>query len=184
MRSLISALVLSAIPCAVAQDLPNPKPGEAHEILAKDAGTWSSEVKMYFQGPTGPASVYKGVETNKVVSGGLYLRSEFTCKMGKRTFEGHSLLGYDPRSKAYVGTWVDNFSTAPSSLKGTYDSKSKTMTIYSKVFDPESGQELQQKQITTWESDTKKKFEIFLVVEAGGKKMDIKLMEMTSTKQK
>ncbi len=57
------------------------------------------------------------------------------------------------------------------------------MTAYSLVVD-DSGKELKQKQITTWLDESKKKLEIFLVVDAGGKEIDIKLMEMTAEKRK
>jgi hypothetical protein len=92
---------------------PQPKPGKAHALLARDAGTWDCNIKMFFQGPSGPPAEFKGVEVNKLVSGGLYLQTSFTYPMGGRgAFEGHSLMGYDPRSKKYVGTWVDNFTSA------------------------------------------------------------------------
>lgn len=138
---------------------------------------------MFFAGPDQPGSEFKGVETNKLVGGGLFVHSDFKSQMGDRTFEWQSLMGYDHRTKTYIGTWVDSFSSVPTQMKGAYDEKTKTMTVVSKVVSDESGEELVQRQVTTWIDENTKKFEIFLVVEAGGQKVDVKLMDMTSRKR-
>ncbi|QDU36854.1 hypothetical protein Mal4_11540 [Maioricimonas rarisocia] len=183
MRSMSVALVMLLVTPAFAQDFPNPQPGDAHEILARDAGTWDCTLRMYLQGPDGEPTEYKGTEVNRLVSGDLYLRTRFTAKMGDRKFEGHGLMGYDPRSEKYTGTWVDNFSVIPSRFSGTYDAESKTLTIYNTVVHDESGAEFKQKQVTVWEDDSHKEFTIYLVVESDGKTQDVKLMEMTAVKK-
>ncbi len=179
-RLLLCSLCLSAT--TYAQELPNPQPGKPHQIFAQDAGTWDCNVKMFFQGPQGPPAEFQGVEVNKALCGGLYAQSSFTLPMGERTFEGHGLMGFDPRTSEYEGTWVDNFTSVPSTLKGTFDESGKTMTLHSSVVDP-AGNELKQKQVTTWLDASHKKFEIFLVLDQGGQNLDIKLMEMTSKKR-
>ncbi len=181
MRTLLCILAVCISTRASAQDLP--KPGRAHALFARDAGTWDCDVKMFFQGPQGPPTESKGVEVNELVSGDLYMQSSFTGQMRDQRFEGHSLMGYDPRSKQYVGTWVDNFTSIPTQFKGEYDEQAKTLTVRSIVVDG-SGQEIKQKQITTWLDESKKKWEIFMVVDADGKEVEIKLMEMTATKRK
>lgn len=40
MRTLLCIFAVSVSNCASAQDLPTPKPGKAHEVLARDVGTW------------------------------------------------------------------------------------------------------------------------------------------------
>ncbi len=183
MKLRLATLVFIAIGAQLsAQDFPAPEPTDAHKLFTKDVGTWDCEVKMFLQGPTGPPAVFKGVETNKLVSGDLFVQTDFTCQMGEREFEGHGLMGYDARSKQYVGTWVDNFTSAPLTLKGTHDAKTGVFTVHSTVVD-EAGQEMQQKQTTTWNDDGTKTFKLFLVVEAEGKKVDILLMSMTAKKR-
>ena len=155
---------------------------QAHKILANDAGTWDTAVKMYFQGPTGPAMEYKGVETVELVSGSLYSRTTSKCKMGDQDFEGHTLVGYNPRSKEYTGTAVNNFTTAPVQMKGTYDAEKKTLTMFSAVVDG-TGNEISQKQITRFIDDRTKTFTTFMLADAGGKDTEIKLMEVTAKKR-
>jgi hypothetical protein len=159
------------------------QPGKPHELLAREAGTWDCDIKMFFRGPAAPPAEFKGVEVNELVSGGLYLRTSFNYPMGNRgEFEGHALIGYDPRSKKYVGTWVDNHTTVPSQVQGEYDENSKTMTDRRTVVGG-GGNEFKSKQVTTWLDDSNKKLEIFIIVEADGKDTEIKLMEMTATKR-
>ncbi len=99
MRTLSYLVAVCISTSALAGDLPHPKPTKAHEFLARDAGKWDCDVKMFFEGPDAPPAAFKGEETNTLVSGDLYLQTAFTCQMGERKFEGHSLLGYDPREE-------------------------------------------------------------------------------------
>lgn len=173
------AVLLSA---QQAHKFPTPKPAEAHQLLAKDAGTWDTVVKMFFQGPGAPAVEYKGVETVELVSGGLYSRTTSKCKMGDQDYEGHTLVGYNPRSREYTGTSVNNFVPAPMQLKGTHDAEKKTLTMLSTVVDGK-GNELKQKEVTKFIDDKTKTFTSFMLVDAGGKEVEIKLMEVTAKKR-
>src|SRR5437868_5084077 len=88
MRKILCLFAATLSFCLLAEDLPAPKPGEAHKVLEKQAGTWDCAIKTFFQGPDGPASESTGVEENKVVCDGLFLLTNFKCKMGDRDFEG------------------------------------------------------------------------------------------------
>ncbi|MEW4528046.1 DUF1579 family protein [Maioricimonas sp. JC845] len=183
MRPLSALIILTFVSPAFAQEFPNPQPGEAHKVLMRDAGVWDCTLKMYLQGPDGPPVEYVGTEVNRRVSGGLGLQTKFTAKMGDRDFEGYSLMGYDPRSETYSGTWIDNFNGGPSQVSGTYDDESKTMTAYNTVVDAATGTEIRQKQVTVWQDRSHKTFELYIVVEADGESRDVKLMEMTAVRR-
>jgi hypothetical protein len=178
LTSLVTAAALASGVSAPGQDFPNPKPTEAHQVFTQDAGTWDAAIKMFLGGPDAPPTEYKGTETNELVCGGLFLRTAFRGKMGDRDFEGHGLLGYDAKNNEYVGTWVDNFTSTPSALKGKYDAAKKTMTTMVTAT-TETGEEMTQKQVTTYPDDKTRKFEIFLALPNG----ELKLMEMTLTKR-
>ena len=178
MRTLACLLALCLTAASLAQNPQKPRP--AHKLLAAEAGTWDCDVKM-FKGQQ-PLE-FRGVEVNELVGGGLYLKTSFIFQMGgQRQFEGHALMGYDPRAKKYVGTWVDNFTTVPRRIEADYDAAAKVLTDHSRVADAR-GNELKTKQITTWSSDTQKKIEIFLLIDAGGQESEVKLMEIVATKQ-
>ncbi len=181
---LIFSITMTALAASstLAQGFPEPKPTDAHKVLAMDAGVWEGEVKMYLAGPDGKPSVFRGVESNKLVSGKLYLASSFKSKMGDREFEGHGLMGYDKSQKKYTGTWVDNFTEAPTAMSSTYDAKTKTMISHSTVKD-ETGMDLKQKQVTVWKSDKEKHFTIYLLIKAGDQDVELKLMEFIAKKK-
>jgi hypothetical protein len=182
MKQTATLTVVAFASQAWAQGPPDPEPTDAHKILADDAGTWDAAVKMYFRGPTGPATESTGIETNELVSGGLFARRTFKYKVRNKDFEGHGLFGYDPRSKEYTGTWVDNLTAVPTQLKGKFDAESKTLTMLGAVVDA-SGKEIKQKQVTTFVDDATKTFEIFIIVDASGKTHDVKIMEMTAKRR-
>ena len=55
----------------------------------------------------------------RLACGGLWLISDF---LNETTgFEGHGVHGWDPRKKAYVGTWVDTMRTFLGLVEGSYD---------------------------------------------------------------
>jgi hypothetical protein len=110
---------------AQGQEMPIPKPGPEHEVLKMDVGVWDATVET--MGPGGKSDVSKGVETNTLL-GGLWLIQDFRAEFGGVPFQGHGVTGYDPTKKKYVGSWVDSMSTGLSTVEGTYDPKTKTMT--------------------------------------------------------
>ena len=75
-------------------------------------------------------STSKGVETNRMIAG-KWLISDFKGEMFGSTFEGHGTNGYDAKKNKYIGTWVDTMSVRIDTLEGTYDEKTKTLTLNS-----------------------------------------------------
>lgn len=183
MKRLITAIaaVLVCTPLA-AQPFPQPQPDEHHEVLAREAGTWDATIKMYLQGPQGPATEFQGEENVEMVCGGLFSRSSFTATFGERKFEGHGLIGWDPNQEKYTGVWADNFNSAPMAITGTYDTEKKTLTQLSTVRD-DAGNELNQKQVTTFVDETTRTFETYLVIDQGGQQVELKLLEMELKKR-
>src|SRR5207237_6024874 len=88
------------------QEMPIPKPGPEHEILKKDVGVWDATVETTME-PGGKPNVTKGVETNTLLGGGLWMVQDFKGEFMGVPFQGHGVAGYDPFKKKYVGTWVD-----------------------------------------------------------------------------
>ncbi len=97
--------------------------------------------------------------------------------MVDQDFEGHGLIGYKPKKKRYDRMWVDNFIEAPTRMAGRYNKVKKIFIVTGNVQDQE-GSVMKRKRVTTHLDDMAKRFEIFLVVEADDKEMEIKLMSM------
>src|SRR5262249_35972379 len=50
----------------------------------------------------------KGMSKAHVIMGGRFLQEDVKAKMGKMTFEGMNLVGYDNMKQAYQTVWLDN----------------------------------------------------------------------------
>jgi len=144
--------VLATLGVALGQGPPPaPKPGPEHEHLKKEAGRWDAVVEL-FEGPGSAPQSSKGVETNTLMTGGLWLITDFKGEMAGQPFEGHGVTGYDAAKKKYVGTWVDSMSSGISTVESTYDSGNKTQTGWMEGPDP-SGKTMKMKTVTEWKDD-------------------------------
>ena len=126
-----------------------PAAGDEHEVLKKDVGVWIAKTKMW-QGPGEPLES-EGVETNRMV-GEFWLVSDFEGEFGGMPFVGHGTMGYDPKAKKYVGTWIDNFSPHGTQMSGTYDKKTNTFTAEGTGLDP-LGNPMKTKNVTVYKDD-------------------------------
>jgi len=106
---------------------PMPKAGPEHAVLKLDEGVWDATVES-FMAPGAPPAVSKGVETNTLGTGGMWLSTEFKGDMMSMPFHGHGVATWDPGKKKYVSTWTDNMSTGLSLGESTYDAGAKKMT--------------------------------------------------------
>jgi len=93
-----------------------------------DLGCQSDDVVM------GQEMVSEGTEENKML-GQVWLVSSFKGEFGGEVFEGRGHVGYDPASKQYVGSWIDSMTPVATQMKGTYDPKTKAMTLQTKGVD-------------------------------------------------
>jgi len=113
-------------------------PGEAHKLLAKHAGVWDAEVKLWMD-PAAPPMVSKGKGTNTLIFGGRFVETRFTGDFNGQPFEGIGYMGYDNIQKKYVGFWIDNTATWFMTSTGTADKEGKTWRSSGEVSDPMTG---------------------------------------------
>jgi hypothetical protein len=133
-------------------------PGPAHKAIADMAGTWDAEVTMYW-GPTPAKS--KGVSENRLVLGGRWVEQRFKSEMMGQPFEGLGYTGYDNFKKKYVGTWMDNMTTAVMVTEGTFDAAGKVMTSTSTMDDVATGKPTTVRMTTTVMDADNHHFEMF-----------------------
>jgi hypothetical protein len=162
---------------------PVPKPTEEHKVLAAEEGTWDAVVKSYMGAPGAEPMVSKGVETNAMMAGGLWMISKFEGEFGGMKFEGRGQFGYDATKKKYVGTWVDSMAPTISMLEGTYDAKTRTMTYVGEGIDAQSKAKYTQKMVTTMKDDGTRAFTLYMTGDMTGGK-EVKFMEVAYTKRK
>jgi Protein of unknown function (DUF1579) len=184
MKRAMIAAVAAGLVCLLtqlkAQD-PNALP--EHKILSMEEGVWDAEIAMIVPGADSKTEPPKstGVETNRMLAG-KWLISDFKGEMFGQPFEGHGVNGYDTKKGKYVATWVDTMSKDIALLEGTYDEKTKTLTMYGDSEDPGSGKPTKMRLETQFKDDGARTFRYS--VKAEGQNEFVKAMEIKYTKQK
>lgn len=103
------------------------KPGEMHEWLAKQDGTWAVTGVFHMGGPE-PTKT-EGTATFKMILGGRWQQQTYTSKIGEMPFEGHGLTGFDNLKKQFVNYWMDTWGTAASVGAGTLNADKTVLTL-------------------------------------------------------
>jgi uncharacterized protein DUF1579 len=169
----LAALVLLA-PLTVVMAQEPPQPGPEHRMLKETEGTWFAVCK------TSDGSESKGEMTAKMECGDLWLVSNFAGEFGGQKFQGKGLDSFDPLKKKFVSVWVDSWVTTPMILEGTYDEKTKTLTMVGEARGPD-GNSTRHRLVTTHKDNDHQTFEMFLVG-ADGKETSMMTIEYTRKK--
>ncbi len=155
-------------------------PSKAHEMLAKDTGTWDAEMTFWMPESPEPQKA-TSVATYKMILDGKYQEGVFKGDMWGMPFEGRGTTAYDNASKQFITTWIDNMGTGMLVSRGQYDETSKTITFSGAMVDPVTGKEKKVKEIITYIDDNTQKMEMF-DIDANGK--EFKNMEINSKRRK
>lgn len=107
-----------------AQKLPGPQ--KEHDLLKQFVGEWETE--MDTSGPGEKPMTCKGTMSSKML-GGFWIVSEIETEMMGAPMKGLQTIGYDPKSKKYIGTWVDTMMNHLWKYSGSVDEKGKTLTL-------------------------------------------------------
>ena len=123
-------------------------PGDAHKKLDGMVGTWDVKVKAWMA-PGAPPMESTGTAVNSWVLGGRWMEEKFNGSFMGMPFQGIGYTGYDNIKKQYVGTWMDNMSTAVmvSSGKGA---SGNTYEFTSSMDDPMTGKPAMIKEKVTF----------------------------------
>jgi hypothetical protein len=118
--------VFVGLPVSAQDAVPEmPQPQKEHAWLEQLAGEWDtvSEVKPPGQEQT---MKFKGEESSRMI-GGFWLLAENKGDMFGTPFTGIMTLGYEPKSKEYIGTWIDSVGDYMWQYKGSVDGKKLTL---------------------------------------------------------
>ncbi len=160
-----------------------PEPAPEHKIVMQDVGEWDAVVKLWMneQGTADESvepMVSKGTEVNRKL-GEFWCISTFKGEFAGMPFEGHSVSGFDPIKKKFVGSWTDTFSPNAMHMIGTYDEKTKTLTSQTKGIGMD-GKEVIGKSTLVYKDAKTRLFTTYEMVD--GK--PVKSMEITYTRTK
>lgn len=127
-------------------------PGEAHEALARTAGTWTATVR-YWMEPGGEPSEMEGSVKITPVMGGRFIREKVTSEWMGAPFHGVSIVGYNNTTGEVEGVWYDNHSTMLYTSRGTISDAGDEITLRSRYRDPVSGTWIEGRSVRTITGD-------------------------------
>jgi hypothetical protein len=106
----------------------NTEPQKEHQWLQKLVGEWAFEGEATME-PGKPPETFKGTESVRSL-GGLWVVAEGQGGMpGGGAATTIMTLGYDPRTKRYVGTFVASMMTHLWIYDGALDARERTLSL-------------------------------------------------------
>lgn len=105
----------------------NEQPSAEHEWLQKLVGEWTLESECDM-GPDQPGMKSSGKESVRSL-GGLWIIGEWTIETDGAVGTNVMTLGYDPRIKRFVGTFIASIMTHLWPYNGTLDDSGKVLTL-------------------------------------------------------
>ena len=159
----------------------NMTPGPQHAMLAKSEGTWDAETTMWMADGA-PPEKGKATSVNKMILGGRYLQINFKGQMMGQPFEGSGVTGFDNTKKVFTNSWIDNMSTTPMMMEGTWDDATKTITSKGKMVCSANGKEMEMREVFKIVDDNTQVMEMYGPDMKTGK--EYKTMEIKYTRKK
>ena len=156
-------------------------PGPQHAMLAKANGNWTAETTMWMS-PGAPPVTAKSSATNKMLFDGRFQQTTFKGDFMGMPYEGTSINGYDNVKKVFFTTWIDNMSTFPMNMEGTWDEASKTINYKGKMICPGNGKECEMREVYKFVDDNTHVMEMYGPDMQTGK--EYKNMEIKFTRNK
>jgi hypothetical protein len=104
------------------------EPQKEHQWLQKLVGEWTFEAEATM-GPGKPTARAEGTDSVRSL-GGLWIMAEGQGEMpGGGAATTIMTLGYDPRKKRYVGTWIGSMMTHLWVYDGELDAAERVLTL-------------------------------------------------------
>lgn len=180
---IIAGLLLLASPM-LAQDLSEQAaqvrwmkhmtPGVAHQRLATTTGKFKA-VYRFWMDPNAEPAESEGIVENTMLLGGRYQRATYTGNIMGMVFEGVANTGFDNKKNVFQMNWIDNMGTSMSTLTGTYDEATHTITYSGIMYDAITDQDNQVKMVMRFESKDKYILDMYMTG-------DVKTMEIIHTR--
>jgi len=122
-----------------------PRPQREHALLKQFEGEWEATAQPF--GTTKESDKTRGSETARMGYGGIWLVIDHRGDHVGKPFEGHGTMGFDPRRKKYVMTWIDNFAPYAMWAEGDADAAGKVFTFTSDGSDPQTGKTIRVRTV-------------------------------------
>ena len=132
-----------------------PSPAPEHGFLRRFEGDWETESEI-FMAPDQPPMKAKGTDRGRMI-GGFWLAAEVRHDDG--SFEARLTLGYDPKTKKYIGAWVDSMSSHLWRYEGSADASGRILTLETEgPMPPDLTKHSKFREVTEFKSDDHRVF--------------------------
>ena len=123
---LAAGTVTFAATRPLVQEMQFPKPTQEHAELQQSVGEWQGTITMFMPGmPEQKAAASEIVRS----AGPFWIQSEFTSEFMGMPYKGYGAHGFDPNSGQFTSTWIDNFSSFLSVMKGTHNAETDMIVM-------------------------------------------------------
>lgn len=123
----VVALTIGVALCYAQEGPQMPPPEKEHAWLQQLAGEWEAEFEMEME-PGKPKVKSKWTETARLL-GGFWLVASGTGMMGDKPMASSLTLGFNPKTKRYIGTWVDSTNSHMWHYDGSVDATGKILAL-------------------------------------------------------
>lgn len=139
MRMMFAAALLGfAAPIAAQPANPAPlTPEAAKQVIVLEAGTWDAEIAFPSNDGSKADQKARGVQVNRLRSGGLWMLNEFAVE--GTPYEGTGVWGFDRTTGRFSGIWTDNNDQQIRLDDGRWDPATQTLTWTAKMVQPGGG---------------------------------------------
>ncbi len=122
------AVLLVCVSFVGGQEVPETyRPQKEHEWLKQFVGEWDTESEAIVE-PGQPPMTCKGTMKARTL-GELWVVSDFKSNMFGTDIEAVQAIGFNPKSKKYVGTWIDSAMNHLWTYEGSLDETGKILTL-------------------------------------------------------
>lgn len=154
-------------------------PGEMHQRLAEDVGTWRTKCTMWMTPDSKPLES-EGVSTVTPLMDGRFIQVQMKGEMpGMGEYSGQGIYGYDNVSEKFVAIWIDNHTTGIMSGTGELSDDGKTITWNYTGNCPVAGKPISIRDVETATGPNTKTIESFGPDRKTGKEYQMMRIEMT-----
>ncbi len=144
-------------------------PGEMQAELAKQAGVWKGENKMWMAPGMEPMTSPTTWNVKSIMDG-RYIQTEVAGEMpGMGPFSGMGLAGYDNVAGKFVSTWIDSHSSGIMQGSGERSADGKTLTWKYAYMCPINKKPAVMREVQTFTSPDAMTFEMHATDPKSGK---------------
>lgn len=165
------ALVLLAPALTIARSI---------DLLPQWAGEWTSVAEINLE-PGKPPFKSKGTEKSRMI-GKFWLVSEGQSDVMGMPYSALTTLGFDEKTKKFVGTTIDSFTQHQWRYEGTADATGKILTMEGEGPDPtDSSKKIRVREVYELKTKDHKVFTTYSL-EADGKWQQMVKIDFTRTR--